>query len=246
MRTALLLAGQRPGRDRLAGHGPKALIPVAGRPMVARVAETLLATPGIGRVMVMSQEADAIRAALPDDPRIGFIPSGDGIAASIAAVAGHAVAWPILVTTADHPLLTTATLADFLARADGADVAVGVIERAVVHRRFPGNRRTWLKFRGGWWTGANLFALNGPAAAGALHAWAEVEQDRKRGWKLIARFGPWLLLRALTRTITLADALARAGRSIGVTVRPVALADALAAVDVDKPEDLAIAEELLG
>ena len=45
--TALLLAGRRPGVDPLAatrGETLKALIPVAGTPMVARVAATLLAS----------------------------------------------------------------------------------------------------------------------------------------------------------------------------------------------------------
>jgi GTP:adenosylcobinamide-phosphate guanylyltransferase len=239
--TALLLAGQRPGPDRLAGNGLKALIPVAGRPMVARVAETLLACPSIDRIVVLAQDDAALRPHLPDDPRIAFATSQAGISRSVAAAAA-AGRWPVLVTTADHPLLTVATIEDFLARAGGCDVAVGVVERAVVRRRFPANRRTWLKFRGGWWTGANLFALNGTAAANALNLWSEIEQDRKKGWKLVARFGPLLLVRALTRTITLADALSRAGRSIGVGVRAVSLDDPLAAVDVDKAEDLALAE----
>lgn len=238
--TALLLAGQRPGPDRLAGDGLKALVPVAGRPMVARVAQTLLACPAIARVVVLAQDGAALAPHLPDDPRLSFEESRTGISRSVAAAA--AGRWPVLVTTADHPLLTVATVEDFLSRAGECDVAVGVVERAVVRRRFPANRRTWLKFRGGWWTGANLFALNDPAAGRVLDLWAEVEQDRKKGWKLVARFGPVLLLRALTRTITLAAALAQAGRSVGVRVRAVPLDDPLAAVDVDKAEDLALAE----
>jgi hypothetical protein len=72
-----------------------------------------------------------------------------------------------------------------------------------------------------------------------------VEQDRKKGWRLIARFGPALLLRALTRTITLDMAVRRAGRKLGVTARAIPLADPLAAVDVDKPDDLLIADAVL-
>ena len=53
---------------------------------------------------------------------------------------------------------------------------------------------------------------------------------------------PMLLLRALTRTITLEGALEKAGRRFGVRVRPVALTDPLAAVDVDKLADLELAE----
>jgi len=247
--TALLLAGRRPGIDPLAasrGVELKALIPIAGVPMVGRVAETLLACPKVGSIRVLTQDRDPIAAVLPDDERIAVLRSGDGIARSIAAVAGSAEAsWPILVTTADHVLLTPVTVAAFLEAAAGADVAVGVVERRVVERRFPRTRRTWLRFRGGDWTGANLFWLAGPAALPLIATWSAIEQDRKKGWKLVTRFGPVLLLRALTRTISLEAAVARAGARFGAKVRMVSLADPLAAVDVDKPDDLTLAEAVL-
>lgn len=249
---ALLLAGQRPGTDPLAeafGGEWKALVPVAGRAMLARCIENLLAVPEVATVTVLAQNPEALLAdggvKAAADGRVRFSVSGGGIASSVKAAAGAAAPWPVLVTTADHPLLKPETVSAFLARATGGDVAVGVVERAVVRRAFPGNRRTWLHFRGGSWTGANLFALSGPAAGRLLDVWAEVEQHRKKGWRLIARFGPWLLLRALTRTITLDAALGAAGRRFGVDVKPVALDDPLAAVDVDKPSDHALATRIL-
>ncbi|WP_019831212.1 nucleotidyltransferase family protein [Sphingomonas sp. PR090111-T3T-6A] len=246
--TALLLAGRRPGVDPLAatrGQTLKALIPVAGTPMVARVAATLLASD-VAQVRVMTQDVEPIAAVLPADPRIGFLQSGAGIANSIAAALRSGEApFPLFVTTADHALLRPETIAEFLAGAQGADVAVGVVERAVVQSRFPQSKRTWLRFRSGDWTGANLFYFASPAALPVIETWASVEQDRKKGWKLIARFGPMLLLRALTRTITLHDAVARAGRSLGANVRMVGLSDPLAAVDVDKVSDLELAEAVL-
>jgi len=251
----ILLAGQRPGVDPLASHFGeewKALVPVAGRPMLARCLGTLLATPGVGAVTILTQQPEVLLAnaqvsRAAGDPRVRWCRSQSGIAASVAALAGtDAAPWPVLVTTADHPLLRPETVADFLSCAQGCDLAVGVVERQVVHRAFPENRRTWLHFRHGSWTGANLFALNGPAVLDVLHLWAEIEQHRKKGWRLIARFGPVLLIRALTRTITLAGALDQAGKRLGARVKPVALDDPLAAVDVDKPGDHALAETILG
>lgn len=249
----LLLAGQRPGVDPLAGHFGqelKALVPLAGRPMLARCLDNLLAVPGVRAVTVLAQSPERLRAdpevaRAAADARVSILPSGAGIATSVAEAAAQAAEWPVLVATADHPLLSPRTIADFLARAGGTDVAVGVVERAVVRSAFPHNKRTWLHFRGGSWTGANLFALNTPAALNVLNVWAEIEQHRKKGWRLIARFGPLLLLRALTRTITLEQALAKAGRRIGAGVRPVPLADPLAAVDVDKLSDHALATQIL-
>ena len=249
----LLLAGQRPGTDPLAaafGGEWKALVPLAGRPMLARCIENLLAVGEVAGITVLSQSPQALLAdpqvrAAADDGRVRFEQSGAGIASSVKSFAGRNVPWPVLVTTADHPLLRPETVSAFLAAAGACDVAVGMVERAVVRGAFPDNRRTWLRFRGGSWTGANLFALNGAAAGRLLDVWAEVEQHRKKGWRLIARFGPWLLLRALTRTITLHAALGAAGRRFGVKVKAVALDDALAAVDIDKVSDHALATRII-
>ena len=246
--TALLLAGRRPGVDALAatrGETLKALIPVAGTPMVARVAATLLASE-VGQIRVMTQDVEPIAAVLPADPRIGFLQSSAGIALSIAAALRSGDApFPLFVTTADHALLRPETIAEFLGGAKGADVAVGVVERAVVQSRFPQSKRTWLRFRHGDWTGANLFYFASASALPVIETWASVEQDRKKGWKLIAKFGVGLLLRALTRTITLHEAVAKAGRRMGANVRMVGLSDPLAAVDVDKVSDLELAEAVL-
>lgn len=247
--TAILLAGQRPGENQLAagfGVDLKPLIPVAGQTMVARVLSTLAACQAVAGIVVLTQAPEAIAAALPDDPSVAIRASGDGIARSITAVAGGPEApWPVLVTTADHVLLTPETIMDFLGRSEGCDVAVAMVEQRTVLARFPGTRRTWLRFAGGAYTGANLFALNGQRAGAALALWSEIEADRKKGWRLIARFGPMLLLRALTRTISLEKALARAGARLGLVVKPVVLGDARAAVDVDKPDDYALASAVL-
>lgn len=171
----VLLAGQRPGVDPLSAHFGlqwKALVPVAGRAMLARCLDNLRAVPGIATITIVGQAPDALLAD-PDvgraaaDPRVRTAVSGQGIATSIAALAGGEVQWPVLVTTADHPLLRSATIDAFLAQAQDCDIAVGMVERKVVQAAFPDNRRTWLHFRGGSWTGANLIALNGPAALDA-------------------------------------------------------------------------------
>lgn len=251
--TALLLAGQRPGIDALAAHFGetwKALVAVGGEPMLSRVARTLLASPSIDRIVVLAQSPEALTARpdtawLASEPRIAFAASVASISQSVSNVAGGAAPWPVLVTTADHALLTPDMVEDFVADTRGADIAVALVERRTLLARYPGNRRTWLKFRGGAYSGANLFALTGERARVALELWAGVEQDRKKGWKLVAAFGPWLLLRALTRTITLQAGLAAAGRRLGLGARAVVLPQAEAAIDVDKPADHKLAEAIL-
>lgn len=248
--TAIVLAGQRPGRDPLAaafGETYKALIPVAGVPMLRRVTETLLAAPEIGRIVVIGQEPGALKPVLPEHDTIAVLQSGAGISASIASVAGTDNApWPVLVTSADHPLLTTEMIADFVAGAADNDVAVAMVERASMDAAYPDNRRTWRHFRGGAYSGANLFALQSDKAQAALTLWAEAEADRKKQLALLMHFGPWLALRAITRTITLEAALAAAGRRLGLRAKAVVLPQAEAAIDVDKPSDHILVEQILG
>lgn len=245
--TAIVLAGQRPSGDPLADHFDasfKALIRIAGKPMLAHVVDALADTPAIGRIVVLAQDCRVMSAL--EEGRAQFVASGAGISSSIAAVAGtSAVPWPVLVTTADHPLLTSSTLTTFLEACTDCDLAVGLVERGTLQRAYPGNRRTWLKLRDGQWTGANLFALKGPKVRVALSLWSDVEQDRKKAWTLIRRFGPRLAVRAATRTIGLRSALARAGARMGLTAKLVDLPFAEAAIDVDKPADHALAEAIL-
>ena len=239
--TALLLAGSRPGRDAFAeAHGTdlKALIPVGGVPMVARPVAALLASPGVARVRVLAQLPARIAAVLPGDDRLSVEPSGATIAATLDAILSDpATTFPLLVTTADHALLSPAMVADFCVHAEGVDLAIGLVEQAALMRRLPSTQRTWLRFRGGAYSGANLFAFGSRDAARAVALWRSVEQDRKKGWRMIAALGPAVLLGAVLRMRTLQQTLDGVGRQLGLTIRAVELADPLAAVDVDKPAD---------
>lgn len=251
--TAIILAGQRPDGDPLADHCNvpyKALIPLAGRAMLVRVAQALLESQDIGKIVVMAQKPEALMTDeildLSKNGRIEFVESNDGIATSVHAVAGTEFApWPVLVTTADNALLTKETLDCFLANCRTDDVAVGVVERRTVLSAYPETRRTWLKFRGGAYSGANLFALRNEAAKPAMALWSSVEKDRKNCWKIFAKFGPWLMLRALSRTIRFRDALSAAGRRLSLNAKPVELPMAEAAIDVDKPIDLELVDRIL-
>jgi GTP:adenosylcobinamide-phosphate guanylyltransferase len=247
--TALVLAGSRPGVDPFAAaHGTdlKALIPVGGVPMVARPVAALLASAQIRSVRVLAQQPQRIAAVLPADQRLAVEASGATIAATLEAViADPATTFPLLVTTADHALLDPKMIAEFCEAAEGADIAVGLVERSALIRRFPEARRTWLRFRGGAYSGANLFALGSASAGRGLALWRSVEQDRKKGWRMLAALGPANLVGALLRVRTLGQTLDSVGRRLGLALRAVELSDPLAAVDVDKPADHALVSAIL-
>jgi GTP:adenosylcobinamide-phosphate guanylyltransferase len=251
--TAIVLAGRRPGENGFAAsHGvaAKALIRAGGEPMLGRVARTLLQCPSIGRIVVLAQEAEGLLtgdlAWMAADPRIATAEAGDGISVSVSRLAGtDAAPYPVLVTTADHPLLRPEMVETFIAGAAGVDVAFAMVERKTVEQAHPATRRTWLKAANGHFSGANLFALMTPASKRGSDFWARAEKDRKRTLKLLSFLGLGVFLRAVTRTISLEGAAERVGRKAGFRLKAVLLPFAEAAIDVDKPADLELAERIL-
>lgn len=247
--TAVVLAGSRPGRDAFAesfGTDLKALIPVAGEPMVRRPMRALLGSQNIGKLLVLSQATDRIAAALPDDPRIEYRESKGTIAETILSLLNDRnTSWPLLVTTADHALLETATVDEFCTASQGSDIAVGVVERANLLRRLPQTKRTWLVFRRGAYTGANLFALRSPNVRPAVELWRSVEQDRKKAWRVLSLLGPATLVAVALRLVSIDGVMARLSKRLGLSVEAVKLSDPLAGVDVDKAEDHALAEAII-
>jgi GTP:adenosylcobinamide-phosphate guanylyltransferase len=179
--TAVVLAGSRPGRDAFAeqfGTDLKALIPVAGEPMVRRPVRALLESESVGKILVLSQAPDRIAAVLPEEARLTVQESQGTIAETIEKlILSRTAEFPLLVTTADHALLDPQMVAEFIAKAEGADVAVGVVERQSLLARLPQTKRTWLAFRGGAYSGANLFAFGSIKALAAIEQWRSVEQD---------------------------------------------------------------------
>jgi hypothetical protein len=97
----------------------------------------------------------------------------------------------------------------------------------------------------GGWSGCNLFLLATPRAEAAIDTWSAVEADRKRPWRIASRLGFGTLARYALGRLTLAEAIGRLGRQIGIEAAAVAARDGLAAVDVDKPQDLADVRQLI-
>ena len=247
--TAVVLAGSRPGSDPLAGAfgtDLKALVPVGGKPMVRWPVEALLASDRFSQVRVLAQEPERIGEALPADPRLVVERSAASIAATLERLCfDPAVQWPMLVTTADHVLLDGGMIDEFCDLGEAADIAIGVVERDTLMARLPQSQRTWIHFRSGAFSGANLFLLGGTKAIPALELWRSVEQDRKKAWALLWAFGPVNFLAAALRLRTIHQTLERIGARLGADVEAVDLSDPLAAVDVDKLADHRLVETLL-
>lgn len=250
---ALVLAGSRGGGDPVAlaaGVSHKAFAPVAGKPMLARVLTALKAERRIGRVGVVIETPVAAR----EDPDVAGLLAADDIVItpcetpSLSVLAGLdalGARYPVLVTTADHPLLTPAMVSWFLDHLPDAAVAAGVAREETVRRIGSRTRRTYFRFRDGGFSGCNLFFLRDPGARAAVTFWRRIERDRKRPWRILGALGHFTLIRYISGRLSLADAMDRLGRCAGTSVGIVEMPFPEAAVDVDSPDDLVLAESIL-
>jgi len=243
----LVLAGSRDGaQDPLARLGKvahKALLPVAGRPMIDRVLETLSRTPDIGPVHVSIEAPEALETL---DRIFTCLPTAKGPSGSVALALDH-LGTPLLITTADHPLLQSLWITEFLraAQSTPSDLAVGIALRHVIERDVPGTRRTYISLRDMRFSGCNLFLLRTPEARAIITLWQKLERDRKHPLKMARTLGLTILLRALLGRLDSQTLTARIHALTGATVTLVPIDHGRAAVDVDKSQDLALVESLL-
>jgi GTP:adenosylcobinamide-phosphate guanylyltransferase len=249
--TALVLAGTRPGGDPLAdyaGVSHKALIEVGGEPMLLRVLRALAGSISVSRIVV-AIDRDDVLAGFPDVGKpVTVVPAASGPSASVAA-ALEREGTPLLVTTADHALLQSAWVEEFVAATaleEQADAFAGFARSEAVLAAAPGTVRTWLRFADGAFSGCNLFLLRTPAAMGLVRLWQQLEADRKRPLALLGRLGLLHVLRYRLGWLRLRPALARLGRLAGARLAPIILKDGRAAIDVDKPDDLDLVRRLTG
>ncbi len=256
--AVLLLAGDRGVDDPIVmrtGASCKALAPVAGKAMIERVINALEHSHRVDSIMLSGPSPEVVSASpllrsLIDNGRCQWRKNKSTPCLSVAdALAQLPAGRPVLVTTADHALLTPDLVDAFISEAENqdADIVVGVAEYDLIKQAFPDAKRTVLKFRESGYCGCNLFAFFNPDAGQKVVAlWRQAEQLRKQPVRLAWRIlGPSLLLRYLLGRLTLSDALLVLSKRLSITIRPVVLADARAAVDVDKVADLELVEALL-
>lgn len=254
--AALILAGERGDENpvaRAAGVREKCWAPAAGVPMVLRVVDTLCQCRAVGRIAISLQAGagEANREALMRRAaglELTLLTSGPSPAASLLeAVAALEDPYPLIVTTADHPLLNAEMVDHFWRACDGtgADVAAAVTPASVIQRAYPETRRTYLRFADGPRSGANLFALLGSEGLKAVRFWQRIERSRKRPWRLMGAFGLGPLVAYLLGRLTVERAAREASRIIGAKAAILDLPFAEAAIDVDKPSDLLLVERIL-
>jgi len=254
--TAVVLAGDRTKKDSLINHtkvGCKALIEIDGIPMVRRVLSALQQSRAVSRIVLAGPEAGEVAMDKP----LSELVASDEISwrapeASPSASAFHAMQslephTPVLLTTADHPLLTREIVDAFSRQslADDIDVTVGLAPHALITEAYPDIKKTVFRFSDGDFCGCNLFAFLTPEGRQAASFWRKIEQQRKKPLVLIGLLGWWTVLRYRMGMLSLEEALAKLSKRLGLRVRAVILPYANAAIDVDSIADLALVNGFL-
>lgn len=254
--TAIVLAGDRTKADSLINHtaaGSKAMIDLDGTPMVRRVLNSLRASRVVGKIRLAGPEAsevatDAELKAWVDNGEIQW--SEPGISPSTSAynaMRGLDAEDSVLLTTADHPLLTPEIVDAFGRQSlvDDVDVTVGLAPYALIAETYPGIRKTVLRFSDGDFCGCNLFAFITPEGRRAARFWRRIEQERKKPLVVIGLLGWSAVIRYRLGLLSLEEALAKLSKRLGLRIRAVILPYANAAIDVDSIADLMLVKGAL-
>jgi GTP:adenosylcobinamide-phosphate guanylyltransferase len=250
-RAIVLAAGRGPSDPMARAYGVshKCLIEIGGIPMLRRVVNTLASHSSIGEISVAIDNNDIGFKALGDAvSKVVFVPTAESAARTVYALLTQSTReYPILLTTADHPLLTAQMIDSFIegSTAAPADLTVGLARAETILAAYPDASRTFLRFGNDRVSGCNLFGLRSANAVKAIDFWHYLEPLRKKPWRLFAAFGPLALLRFFSGQMNLERAFEVASRRIGLVARPIILPFADAAVDVDKPADKELAEQIL-
>lgn len=240
---AIVLAGQ-PNQGLLKATYPtpfEAEIPIGGRPMAWWVLDALFDAPSItsvGLVGPASLERPGVTVTLAGEDLFSNVLRGLHTAPQDADT--------VLFVTSDIPWLTKEVVEAFIDRAPaGVDVVYPIIPKEVAKSRFPSTKRTYVRLKEGVFTGGNLFLARAEVIPRLKERADVLLRHRKSPWALARDIGPGLLLRLVLGRLSIRQAEVRVGGLLGISGRALIFPFAEAGVDIDKEEDLVMAEREL-
>jgi hypothetical protein len=254
--SAIVMAADRNPEDPVAlaaGVTCKALAPVGGTPMVLRVLHALEESLEVGPRLLcgpprpLLEQAEVLKPGI-DAGDYGWMASRESPSASAAAAMEQIQAsQPVLLTTADHALLTSRIIDHFCRQARTADVdlMIALAPHDLVANAWPAVKRTRLRFSDGDYCSCNLFAFMTPRARAITGFWRKVESQRKRPWRVIGILGWWPVFKYLLGRLSLQEALARISGRFGMKIGVAILPFPEAAVDVDSENDWQLVQQIL-
>ena len=243
---AVVLAGGEANQVVPTLSGPKSLIDIAGRPMISYVTDALRHCSDLDNIVIALPVGTDPAAFAGLGTKIVTDTHGvvDAIDKALKVLDNDGY---VMIVSSDTPMISTAAVNDFLAvcETQEAEIYYTVVPKETTEKMFPGTRRTYIRLRDGAFTGGNVH-LVGKDAFNRTKAMGErIFAKRKSPFGLIRLLGLGFVARFLLGRLTIASLEEGAGRALGAKVKAVVTRYPELGVDVDKPEDLKIAEAYL-
>ncbi len=239
----IVLAGGKADADGLArafGMSHRCLVPLAGRPLIAHVLQVAAVHPAVESLAVsVEREAfDGLFDVLSQLPGRGIVKLVEARANLVDSVLAAAQGWDgaLLVTTADHALLSAASI----------DAMIDALaSRDSVRTANPDDALAFHEFADDAYASCNLYAVARPEALSATAVFRDGGRFAGNAWRVMRAFGIVNLILLRLRAVTLADAMARVSKRLGLRIAAVVLDDGSQALDVDDTHAHALAQKLI-
>ena len=243
---AIILAGGIPTSEDplyLASNGQsKALIDIAGKPMVQWVVDALDGAKSVDRIIIVGLPADVnLRTSKPID----FLPESEGMLANLTAGVEHLRSidpsiQQVLLLTCDIPTITPEMVDWRVQGADpDSDLEYSVIKKETMNARFPTASRSYVRLKDVEVCGGDMNVIHVRLVEDTTF-WERMVAARKSPFRQAALLGFDLLFLMLIRRITINDAVKRVSNRLGLKGRAVISPYAEIGMDVDKPHQLEI------
>jgi molybdopterin-guanine dinucleotide biosynthesis protein A len=220
----------------------KALIDIAGKPMIQWVLDALGDAKHVDNVIVTGLSS---KVGLTCKKPMHFISNQGRMLGNIVAGVAKSMQLDkkskyVLIVSADIPALKS-EMVDWLvetAMQTKDDLYYGVCTREVMEVRYPGSKRTYTKLKGIELCGADINVTHVRMTTEHLDMWESLIGNRKSPLKQAGIIGLGTLLQVATRSITLEDLVTKVCDRIGIKGRAIIWPHAEACMDVDKPHQL--------
>jgi len=245
-----ILAGSSEKPDALCietGESIKALIPLAGRPMISYVIEALSASERVRCAAVVGLAAQTLAPMERGMPLIAAADRGGIIDNCLAALDALGDPERLLICTCDLPLLTPVAINYLVdsAEVSGAALCYSIVSREVMESRFPSSGRSFRRLVEGYFAGGDISMVESAAIRANIPFARALSSNRKSAWGLAKAMGPGIITRFLTRRLRIIDVERRAGHLLNCTCKAIQSPYAELAMDVDKPHHLHIVQRAL-
>ena len=245
--VAAVSAGWSPSEDDpLAEHTQgrsKALIPIAGKAMIAYVVDALAGSRYIQHIIIVALEPGEARFPVP----VKLVPNAGDIVSNAEAGIQCALAhYPgldaILLSSSDVPTITPAIVDAFIEECfqTDHDLYYSIVERSVMESRFPRSRRSFVHLREGDFAGGDILLIRPSLVINRRELWEKLALARKSALRQARMLGPGTFLKLVARRLSIADAERRARKVLNVNGRAIRFPYAEIGMDVDKPVQLEI------